>query len=517
MSPHPLRARELIPPHHPTTPPPPPPHQGYLYGVRFQAHLTDVTRSLREELYLTPYKEIAWPQYRNFVAPTDLITPHTAVFDFVNVVLGGYELVHSTWAREQSLAHCLELIEAEDVNTNSLDLGPVNKVMNTLVIWLTRGRDSPAFLAHLDRLQDFMWMGRDGLMMNGTNGSQLWDTAFAVQAALATGLCGEGEGPFAGMLTRALAYLDHCQIQGDARQGRCYRHTSRGAWPFSTREQSYTVSDCTAEGLKSVLALQRTLPYAPQRVGRERLCDAADVLLSMQNQDGGWASYELVRAPAWLEWLNPAEVFSNIMTDYSYPECTTAACLGLKAFAAAHPEHRGPEVQRALARGVRYVRRKQRPDGSWYGSWGICFTYATWFAVECLVSVAGESYATSPAVRRACDFLIGKQAHDGGWGECYTSCTAEAWVPHATSQVTQTSWALLTLMSAKYPGRACIRKGVRLLMHRQRASGEWAQESIEGVFNKVGSSLGYLGTLLGPLAQLALIPTPPPLTPHSRS
>lgn len=32
-------------------------------------------------------------------------------------------------------------------------------------------------------------------------------------------------------------------------------------------------------------------------------------MLSMQNASGGFASYELVRGPAWLEWLNPADVF----------------------------------------------------------------------------------------------------------------------------------------------------------------------------------------------------------------
>lgn len=37
--------------------------------------------------------------------------------------------------------------------------------------------------------------------------------------------------------------------------------------------------------------------------------DAIDVLLTMQNPSGGYASYELVRGPRWLEWLNPAEVF----------------------------------------------------------------------------------------------------------------------------------------------------------------------------------------------------------------
>jgi squalene cyclase len=37
--------------------------------------------------------------------------------------------------------------------------------------------------------------------------------------------------------------------------------------------------------------------------------DAVDVLLTMQNPSGGYASYEPVRGPKFLELLNPAEVF----------------------------------------------------------------------------------------------------------------------------------------------------------------------------------------------------------------
>jgi squalene cyclase len=33
----------------------------------------------------------------------------------------------------------------------------------------------------------------------------------------------------------------------------------------------------------------------------------------MQNRDGGFASYELVRGPNWLELLNPAEVFGEFV------------------------------------------------------------------------------------------------------------------------------------------------------------------------------------------------------------
>ena len=126
---------------------------------------------------------------------------------------------------------------------------------------------------------------------------------------------------------------------------RCYRQTSKGAWPFSTRDQSYTVSDCTAEGLKAVLLMQNKLDYVPKLVDRKRCENAIDVLLSMQNVDGGFASYELVRGPQALEWLNPAEVFGKIMIEYSYPECTTAVLLGLTTFRKYFPDYRKEDIQ----------------------------------------------------------------------------------------------------------------------------------------------------------------------------
>lgn len=47
-----------------------------------------------------------------------------------------------------------------------------------------------------------------------------------------------------------------------------------------------------------------------------------------------------------------------------------------------------------------------------------------------------------------------------------------------------TAWAVIGLLKAKYPDVEPIRKGIRLIMERQQANGEWLQEAIEGVFNK---------------------------------
>lgn len=56
-----------------------------------------------------------------------------------------------------------------------------------------------------------------------------------------------------------------------------------------------------------------------------------------------------------------------------------------------------------------------------YGSWGVCFTYATWFGIKGLVA-AGMSYESSASIRKACNFLLSKQLPSGGWGESYLSC-----------------------------------------------------------------------------------------------
>ena len=43
------------------------------------------------------------------------------------------------------------------------------------------------------------------------------------------------------------------------------------------------------------------------------------------------------------------------------------------------PDHRRAEIQASLQGGKEWVLQDQRPDGSWYASWGVCFTYGAWF------------------------------------------------------------------------------------------------------------------------------------------
>jgi lanosterol synthase len=192
-----------------------------------------------------------------------------------------------------------------------------------------------------------------------------------------------------------------------------------------------------------------------------------------------------------MERLNPSEVFGDIMVDYSYVECTSACVQALvSARALALPSDLRLRAERAVDRGAAFLRKAQRPDGSFEGSWAVCFTYGTWFGVTGLLACGVTR--DDPAITRACAFLLRKQRADGGWGEDGDSCRERRWVEARDGHVVQTSWALLTLLRAGVlrdgPGqggeKSPLHRAAAFLVERQDASGGWPKEPLVGVFNR---------------------------------
>ena len=311
------------------------------------------------------------------------------------------------------------MIHREDENTDYANLAPVNSAINLVACYVHDGPDSYSVKRHRERLPDYLWMKNEGMLVNGTNGVQTWDTSWLIQAAVEAGIAEDPK--WKSMLVKALEFLEYQQIRENCKeQDICYRQQRKGAWAFSTKTQGYTVSDTTSEALKAVIMLQIEHQY-PKLISDQRIQDAIDTLLTMQNASGGFASYEPQRGSEYLEYLNAAEVFGRIMVEYDYPECSTAVVTAMKLFSKYYPMYRKDDISRALEGALKYIRKAQRPDGSWYGSWGICFTYAGMFALESLASV-GETYNNNSRVQKACEFFLGKQREDGGWGEHYRGC-----------------------------------------------------------------------------------------------
>nr|XP_015797352.2 lanosterol synthase [Nothobranchius furzeri] len=457
----------------------------YCYAVRLSAEEDPLILSLRQELYVEDYSSIDWPAQRNNVSSCDLYTPHSTLLNVAYMVMNVYEAHHSTTLREKAVRELYEHVQADDRFTKCISIGPISKTINMLVRWHVDGPSSSIFQEHVSRIPDYLWLGLDGLKMQGTNGSQLWDTCFAVQAFLEAGA--QNDSKLAESLCDAHHFLRVTQIpQNPPEYQKYYRQMSKGGFPFSTRDCGWIVADCTAEGLKSVMLLEELCPSIRHHFTPERLYDAVNVLLSMRNRDGGFATYETKRGGKLLELLNPSEVFGDIMIDYTYVECTSAVMQALRHFQKIHPDHQTQEIRSALTEGLEFCRRMQRPDGSWEGSWGVCFTYGTWFGLEAFACM-GHTYKNKDVpdeVQKACQFLLDRQMLDGGWGEDFESCEQRRYVQSSTAQIHNTCWALLGLMAVRHPDQQAVERGVQLLIDKQLLNGDWPQENIAGVFNK---------------------------------
>lgn len=438
---------------------------------------------LRKELFIKPFDEINFASHRNDISPRDNYHPKSWFLNSLNSLLVNIWIPYLRTNRIKQAAEdwTFKLIQYEDKNTDYSNLGPVNGPMNFLACYIQEGPDAYSVKRHRERMEDFLWVKNEGMLMNGTNGVQNWDTAFAIQATLDAGLAEDPK--WKPMLLKALEYLETQQILEDRIDPEiCYRHPTKGAWSFSTKDQGYTVSDCTSEAVKSVILLQN-IPGYPKLISDDRIKLAIDIILTYQDSTGGCASYEPPRGSELLEYLNSAEVFGRIMVEYDYPECTTACVTALNYFRKFYPDYRKDDIEKFVNAALGYIRKAQRPDGSWYGSWGICFTYAGMFAIESL-STAGETYANSERMKRACQFFIDRQMEDGGWSESYKTCETGIYTEHEMSQVVQTAWVCISLMEAEYPDMEPIKKALKMIVGRQLKNGEWAQEAIEGVFNK---------------------------------
>jgi len=447
----------------------------YLYGEKAQIPADALILQLRKEIYDKPYQDIPFSQHKETVSPADALMPGTRALRLANRAMGLFEELHPDGLRRRALARVLKHIDYEDQVTGHIDIGPVNSILNAIVHHVIEP-DGPRAGESYARLDDYLCETDEGVLFNGYNSTALWDTAFAVQSMTAARF-GSDHLP---ALEAACSYIRDNQVIEDVPEpARHYRHPPRGGWPFSDREHGWPISDCTAEGVKAALALE---PLVTEPVPAGRLIDAVRFILSMQNRDGGWATYEKRRGGKWLEWLNPSQVFADIMVDYSYVECTSACIQALMKVRPRLPAGLRRRISRSVGRGAAFIRKAQRSDGSWEGSWGVCFTYGTWFGVWGLLAAGLPLHAKE--IRVATDFLLQRQNRDGGWGESYRNCLERRWVEGERSRVVNSAWALMTLCRAGAAKTHASRRAARFLLDRQEGDGSWPRETMSGVFNR---------------------------------
>ena len=429
---------------------------------------------LREELYGTPWDTLGFRRQASAVTPVDLHAPPSRLLRLARGVVR--RLPVSAARQQRALAACRARVADEQRASNYQALSPVSGLLACLALYAADPQH-PDLAPSLEGVEAWRWEDADGVRYAGAR-SNAWDTAFTIRALTAAP---STRAAATEALGRGYAFLRDTQLQESAGAPRPLdRDRLDGGWCFSDGGHRWPVSDCAAEAVSALLALHDGALEPSARIQSERLRRAAEFIVSRQNADGGFSTYERQRAPAWLDRLNPSEMFGRCMVDPSYVECTASAVGALSRLRAADPSLVTPAVGRAIVDGVAYLRRRQRADGTLPAAWGIHYTYAIFHFTEALRAAGVPAH--DRALARAAAWLIAHQRPDGGWGEHWTAARDDHYVEHERSQPVMTAWALLALLEIGGPAQPAVTRGVQWLVEHQREDGGWEPDAVNGVF-----------------------------------
>lgn len=445
----------------------------FLYGGRLSAPRDALLDALRDELYPSSYETIDWRASRGCVAASDALVPRSRLLRAIDAALALYERHPSRRLRSRALDRVLAVLGSEDRNTDHECFSLVTKSFHMLV-WGILRPGSVEVHRHAARLPMYLEHDDpDGIDARTCSSSAPWDTALAIQAVVATGRAAGHRAA----LERAQEFLADRQILAEPESLFGYRSRATGGWAFSENRGHWPVTDCTAEVLRGLLAISSLVE---QPVPASRLREAVGYILFHQNPDGGWPAYERARAPHWVSLLNRSDVFCKVMRDDSHVECTGSCLSALAEYRERFPADRPRMIADALARGAAFLRRVQRADGAWLGYWGVCFTYATRFAVEGLHAAGVAS--DDEAMLRASRFLESWQRADGSWGESVEGNRRHVYVPTREGHPVMTAWAVLALVAAGRRKSPAVRRGAEFLRRVQRPDGGFHSPGISGAF-----------------------------------
>jgi len=283
--------------------------------------------------------------------------------------------------------------------------------------------------------------------------SPVWDTSLAANALIESDLP-----PDHPALQRAGEWMLSKQVlvPGDWKVKR--PHVQPGGWAFQYDNDFYPDLDDAAMVLMALEKI-RGMDADRVRLAKER---GVGWFLGMQNEDGGWASFDADNNRLYLNNIPFAD--HGALLDPSTEDLTGRGLelLGTLGY---------PRDLEAVDRAVHFIRRSQRHDGPWYGRWGVNYIYGTWSVLRGLGALGIDP--RHEYVQRAVRWLMRRQNGDGGWGETCESYAKPELAGIGESLPSQTAWALLGLFAAGHTTGPAVERGIGYLMATQRADGSW--------------------------------------------
>jgi squalene-hopene/tetraprenyl-beta-curcumene cyclase len=317
--------------------------------------------------------------------------------------------------------------------------------------------DHPVIRKGLEGLDSFSFQDEDGWRLQACM-SPVWDTAWIMWALRRAGL----ERDHAA-LRRATAWILQEQItRGGDWQVR-EPNAAPGGWAFEFENDIYPDIDDTAVVVCALLETQRS---DEARVAIDR---AVRWTVAMRSKNGAWGAFDKDNTRQIVYQL-PFADFGALLDPPS--EDVTAHCLEMLARVGY------PLSDPIMSQGLDYLAGLQRPDGSWFGRWGVNFIYGTWCVLACL-----EALPRNPRIREMIDrgarWMVTRQNPDGGWGETCHSYEDESFDGIGESTASQTAWAVMSLQLAGLGRHPACQRGLTYL-HDHQIGGTWLEREFTG-------------------------------------
>ncbi|HAM51949.1 MAG TPA: squalene--hopene cyclase [Nitrospiraceae bacterium] len=237
-----------------------------------------------------------------------------------------------------------------------------------------------------------------------------------------------------------------------------------GGWAFEFENNWYPDVDDTT------VVLMLLYRYADKGFIRpEDLNSGLQWILGMQGKDGGWGAFDVDNNMKIMNQLPFGDL--EAMIDPSTADLTgrVLELLGLVGYTVS-----ASPVKKA----IKFLKRTQEADGSWWGRWGINYIYGTSSVLLGLASI-GEDMSR-PYIRKAVRWLKNIQNSDGGWGECCESYEDPSLKCLGRSTPSQSAWSLLALIAVGECASEEVINGVDYLLKSQRADGTWDEKDFTG-------------------------------------
>jgi squalene-hopene/tetraprenyl-beta-curcumene cyclase len=198
----------------------------------------------------------------------------------------------------------------------------------------------------------------------------------------------------------------------------------------------------------------------------------------MQCSNGGWGCYDINNESYFLNLFPFGQ--GNEFYDAPVPDVSARILEGLGFVLGLQetpcksnklPESLVNQVRDGCAKAISYLHTTQdEVAGTWKSRWHVNYINGTGSSLQSL-AFFDDSFdcRVSGMVQRGLSWMKSKQNADGGWGETLHTYKDPALAGRGESTPSQTSWALLGLLSHLGPEDESIRRGIEYLVRTQAA------------------------------------------------